>query len=85
MMELFILGCAGVVVLLHSANFFFHALSRKIGFRSLRACLPLSIFIILSIFLFCLSVWICDLVFAASLDSLGERRINGLGASNMLE
>ncbi|PKU60362.1 hypothetical protein MA16_Dca017510 [Dendrobium catenatum] len=79
MMELFILGCAGVVVLLHSANFFFHALSRKIGFRSL------SHFNNFIDFIFCLSVWICDFVFAASLDSLGEWGINGLGASNMLE
>ncbi|KAL0921237.1 hypothetical protein M5K25_008293 [Dendrobium thyrsiflorum] len=44
MMELFILGCAGVVVLLHSANFFFHALSRKIGFRSLRWSFSLALF-----------------------------------------
>ncbi|KAM0946056.1 hypothetical protein DsansV1_C09g0090791 [Dioscorea sansibarensis] len=35
MLELFILGCTGVVVFLHSANFFFHALSRQITFRSL--------------------------------------------------
>ncbi|PSS24623.1 Trigger factor like [Actinidia chinensis var. chinensis] len=35
MMVFFLLGCAGVVMLLHGANFFFHALSSHLAFRSL--------------------------------------------------
>ncbi|KAK9223855.1 hypothetical protein WN944_012304 [Citrus x changshan-huyou] len=36
MMELFVLGCTGVVVFLHGANFFFHVLSQHLAVRSLR-------------------------------------------------
>lgn len=37
MLELLLLGCTGVVVVLHGANFFFHLLCRRIPlFRSLR-------------------------------------------------
>ncbi|KAK2998301.1 hypothetical protein RJ639_024111 [Escallonia herrerae] len=35
MVELFLLGCTGVVVFLHGANFFFHALSHHMAIRSL--------------------------------------------------
>ncbi|GAY34585.1 hypothetical protein CUMW_012220 [Citrus unshiu] len=35
MMELFVLGCTGVVVFLHGANFFFHVLSQHLAVRSL--------------------------------------------------
>ncbi|XAR66494.1 hypothetical protein NMG60_11012759 [Bertholletia excelsa] len=35
MVEFFILGCTGVVMFLHGANFFFHALSSHLTFRSL--------------------------------------------------
>ncbi|PSS10218.1 Trigger factor like [Actinidia chinensis var. chinensis] len=35
MVEFFLLGCTGVVVFLHGANFFFHALSSHLAFRSL--------------------------------------------------
>ncbi|KAK2642382.1 hypothetical protein Ddye_024145 [Dipteronia dyeriana] len=36
MVELFVLGCTGVVVFLHGANFFFHVLSHHLAVRSLR-------------------------------------------------
>ncbi|KAL3596450.1 hypothetical protein D5086_008087 [Populus alba] len=36
MMELLLLGCTGVVVFLHGANFFFHILSHHFASRSLR-------------------------------------------------
>ncbi|GMN50746.1 hypothetical protein TIFTF001_019904 [Ficus carica] len=36
MVELFVLGCTGVVVFLHGANFFFHALTQHLTIRSLR-------------------------------------------------
>lgn len=36
MVELFLLGCTGVVVFLHGVNFFFRALSSRLAFRSLR-------------------------------------------------
>ncbi|KAI5593217.1 hypothetical protein POPTR_004G047866v4 [Populus trichocarpa] len=35
MMELLLLGCTGVVVFLHGANFFFHILSHHFASRSL--------------------------------------------------
>ncbi|KAG6505079.1 hypothetical protein ZIOFF_037427 [Zingiber officinale] len=35
MFELFVLGCTGVVIFLHGANFFFRALSRRLTPRSL--------------------------------------------------
>ncbi|EOY28176.1 Uncharacterized protein TCM_029816 [Theobroma cacao] len=35
MVELFVLGCTGVVVFLHGANFFFHILSQHLAVRSL--------------------------------------------------
>ncbi|GKV47729.1 hypothetical protein SLEP1_g54599 [Rubroshorea leprosula] len=35
MVELFVLGCTGIVVFLHGANFFFHALSQHFAFRAL--------------------------------------------------
>ncbi|XLS73471.1 hypothetical protein HN51_030336 [Arachis hypogaea] len=35
MVELFVLGCTGIVVFLHGANFFFHALSQHLALRSL--------------------------------------------------
>ncbi|PIN06560.1 hypothetical protein CDL12_20887 [Handroanthus impetiginosus] len=34
MFEFFLLGCTGIVVLLHGANFFFHALSSHLAIRS---------------------------------------------------
>lgn len=37
MLELLILGCAGVVVFLHSANLFFRAISKRAVTRSLRS------------------------------------------------
>nr|GMD10275.1 Trigger factor like [Ipomoea batatas] len=36
MVELFLLGCTGIVVFLHGANFFFHALTHQVAIRSLR-------------------------------------------------
>ncbi|RZR82954.1 hypothetical protein BHM03_00009522 [Ensete ventricosum] len=36
MFELFVLGCTGVVVFIHGANFFFRALSRRLTARPLR-------------------------------------------------
>ncbi|PON37879.1 hypothetical protein PanWU01x14_317000 [Parasponia andersonii] len=36
MVELFLLGCTGIVVFLHGANFFFHALTQHLTIRSLR-------------------------------------------------
>ncbi|KAL4204914.1 hypothetical protein AMTRI_Chr01g112080 [Amborella trichopoda] len=36
MLELFLLGCTGVVVFLHGANFFFHFLAQHVAVRSLR-------------------------------------------------
>ncbi|CAD5174089.1 unnamed protein product [Musa acuminata subsp. malaccensis] len=35
MFELFVLGCTGVVVFLHGANFFFRALSHRLTARPL--------------------------------------------------
>ncbi|TKY71732.1 hypothetical protein E2542_SST00464 [Spatholobus suberectus] len=35
MMELLVLGCTGIVVFLHGAHFFFHALTQHIALRSL--------------------------------------------------
>ncbi|KAJ8485895.1 hypothetical protein OPV22_018380 [Ensete ventricosum] len=35
MFELFVLGCTGVVVFIHGANFFFRALSRRLTARPL--------------------------------------------------
>ncbi|KAG4381115.1 hypothetical protein AAZX31_15G074600 [Glycine max] len=35
MMEVLVLGCTGVVVFLHGAHFFFHALTQHIALRSL--------------------------------------------------
>ncbi|RWW13994.1 hypothetical protein GW17_00022265 [Ensete ventricosum] len=37
MLELLVLGCTGVVVLLHSANLFFRAISKRAVTRSLRS------------------------------------------------
>ncbi|KAI8525553.1 hypothetical protein RHMOL_Rhmol13G0239200 [Rhododendron molle] len=34
--EFFLLSCTGIVVFLHGANFFFHAISSHLAFRSLR-------------------------------------------------
>ncbi|KAG5516947.1 hypothetical protein RHGRI_037623 [Rhododendron griersonianum] len=34
--EFFLLSCTGIVVFLHGANFFFHAISSHFAFRSLR-------------------------------------------------
>ncbi|OAY26229.1 hypothetical protein MANES_16G031000v8 [Manihot esculenta] len=33
--ELFLLGCTGVVMFLHGANFFFHILTQHLAIRSL--------------------------------------------------
>ncbi|KAK4602554.1 hypothetical protein RGQ29_011548 [Quercus rubra] len=35
MVELFVLGCTGVVLFLHGANFFFHVLTQHVAIRSL--------------------------------------------------
>ncbi|KAL4652478.1 hypothetical protein ACB092_01G236200 [Castanea dentata] len=35
MVELFVLGCTGVVLFLHGANFFFHVLTHHVAIRSL--------------------------------------------------
>ncbi|GFQ01272.1 hypothetical protein PHJA_002271100 [Phtheirospermum japonicum] len=47
MLEFFLLGCTGVVVFLHSANFFFHALSSHLAIRAIR------LFFALLCFFFC--------------------------------
>ncbi|KAJ0082166.1 hypothetical protein Patl1_10653 [Pistacia atlantica] len=39
MVELFVLGCTGIVVFLHGANFFFHVLSQHLAVRSLSSFL----------------------------------------------
>ncbi|URD94763.1 hypothetical protein MUK42_35759 [Musa troglodytarum] len=41
MFELFVLGCTGVVVFIHGANFFFRALSHRLTARSLRYLPPM--------------------------------------------
>ncbi|KAL7593010.1 hypothetical protein Lser_V15G32293 [Lactuca serriola] len=33
--EFFVLGCTGIVMFLHGANFMFHALAHQISIRSL--------------------------------------------------
>ncbi|KAG2687669.1 hypothetical protein I3843_09G063000 [Carya illinoinensis] len=35
MVELFLLGCTGIVLFLHGANFIFHVLSKHVAVRSL--------------------------------------------------
>ncbi|WRX27663.1 hypothetical protein QQP08_020150 [Theobroma cacao] len=45
MVELFVLGCTGVVVFLHGANFFFHILSQHIAVRSLSINSNVGIFV----------------------------------------
>ncbi|KAJ6935570.1 hypothetical protein NC652_010552 [Populus alba x Populus x berolinensis] len=47
MMELLLLGCTGVVVFLHGANFFFHILSHHFASRSLRALLGLDLILLI--------------------------------------
>lgn len=42
--ELFLLGCTGVVMFLHGANFFFHILTQHLAIRSLRYLLMRSKF-----------------------------------------
>ncbi|KAM7530648.1 hypothetical protein LguiB_034058 [Lonicera macranthoides] len=41
MVELFLMGCTGVVMFLHGANFFFHLLSHHFAIRSLRIVFPM--------------------------------------------
>ncbi|KAL5772359.1 hypothetical protein ACOSP7_011958 [Xanthoceras sorbifolium] len=44
MVELFVLGCTGVVVFLHGANFFFHVLSQHLAVRALSLDMFIMIF-----------------------------------------